>query len=99
MVVAAALFQIANFLLAALLYTLAGRLLLGLFLPEDSGNFIMRFFVLLTEPAVRIVALVTPRAVPHGIVVAFTLVWTFFARIALFLAFAALGAFQQPGGL
>ena len=96
---AAALFQIANFLLAALLYTLAGRLILGLFLPEDSPNFIMRFFVLLTEPAVRLVTLVTPRAVPHGIVVAFTLVWTFFARIAVFLLFAAMGAFQQPGGM
>jgi uncharacterized protein YggT (Ycf19 family) len=96
---AAALFQITNFLLAALMYTLAGRLILGLFLPEDSGNFIMRFFVLLTEPVVRLVALVTPAAVPHGIVTAFTLVWTFFARIALFLLFAALGAFQQPGGV
>jgi hypothetical protein len=91
---AAALFQILNFLLAALMYTLAGRLLLGLFMGADAPNFIMRFFVLLTEPVVRAVAVVTPRAVPDGVVVAFTLVWTFFARVALFLIFAAMGAFR-----
>ena len=91
---AAGLFQLVNFVLAALMYTLAGRLLLGLFLGPGSPNFIMRFFVMLTEPVVRIVAVVTPRAVPEGLIVAFTFVWTFFARVALFLLFAAMGAFR-----
>ncbi len=91
---AAGLFQIINFGLAALMYTLAGRLLLGLFLGPDSPNFIMRFFVLLTAPLVRLVAVVTPQAVPEGVLVAFTLVWAFFARVALFLLFAAMGAFR-----
>jgi YggT family protein len=90
---AAGLFQILNFVLAALMYTLAGRLLLGLFLGPDSPNFIMRFFTTITEPLVRAVAVVTPAAVPAGVLVAFTFVWTFFARVALFLAFAAMGAF------
>ena len=91
---AAGLFQILNFVLAALMYTLAGRLLLGLFLGPDSPNFIMRFFVMITEPAVRLVAVVTPRSVPYAVLVAFTFVWTFFARVALFLLFAAMGAFR-----
>lgn len=90
---AAGLFQLVNFVLAAILYTLAGRLLLGLFVGPESPNFIMRFFVLATDPLVRIVAVVTPASVPSGVLVAFTLVWAFFARIALFLVFAALGAF------
>ena len=94
---AAGLFQIINFVLAALLYTLAGRLLLGLFLGPDSPNFIMRFFVLLTDPLVRVVAVVTPISVPSGVLVAFTLVWTFFTRIALFLLFATMGAFAVAG--
>ena len=94
---AAGLFQLVNFVLAALMYTLAGRLLLGLFLGPDSSNFIMRFFVLITEPVVRAVAVVTPAAVPPGLLVAFTFVWTFFARVAFFLLFAALGAFRVAG--
>ncbi len=91
---AAGLFQIINFGLAALMYTLAGRLLLGLFLGPDSPNFIMRIIELLTAPLVRLVAVVTPQAVPEGVLVAFTLVWAFFARVALFLLFAAMGAFR-----
>ncbi len=94
---AAGLFQLVNFVLAALMYTLAGRLLLGLFLGPDSPNFIMRFFVLITEPVVRAVAFVTPAAVPYGLLVAFTFVWAFFARVACFLLFAALGAFRVAG--
>ena len=33
-----------NFVLAALMYTLLGRALLGLFVPPDSANYIWRFF-------------------------------------------------------
>lgn len=87
-----AVFQVLNLALAMVMYTLLGRLVLGLFLPPESGNFIMRFFVLLTQPVVRLVAAITPRIVPEGLVVAFALVWSFFARVALFIAFAALGA-------
>ncbi|TIV11798.1 MAG: YggT family protein, partial [Mesorhizobium sp.] len=37
-------FHIPNFILAAVMYTLMGRLLLGLFVPESWDNYIWRFF-------------------------------------------------------
>jgi uncharacterized protein YggT (Ycf19 family) len=39
-----------NFILAALMYTLVGRALLGLFVPPESPNYIWRFFVRVTDP-------------------------------------------------
>lgn len=91
-------FAALNFALAALMYTLLGRLLLGLVLPADSGNIIMRFFVRLTRPVVDAVRVVTPLAVPDGLLVPFAFVWTFFARVLLFLALAAFGAFAATTG-
>jgi hypothetical protein len=57
-------FQVPNLLLAMLMYTLAGRLLLGLILSPGSDNYIMRFFERLTDPVVRLVREVTPGMVP-----------------------------------
>jgi YggT family protein len=85
-------FQIPNLVLAMLMYTLAGRLLLGLVLSPDSNNFIMRFFAQLTDPVVKVVRLVTPGMVPLPVLLAFSLVWLFGLRIALVIGFAAAGA-------
>ena len=93
---ASIVFDILNFALAALMYTLLGRLLLGLVLPSDSGNIIMRFFVGLTQPVVAAVAVATPRIVPEGLLVALAFVWAFFARVLLFFTLAAFGAFGEP---
>jgi len=59
-------FQVPNFLLAALMYTLLGRALLGLFVEPDSTNYIWRFFCRFTDPFVAIVAAVAPKAVIPG---------------------------------
>jgi YggT family protein len=85
-------FQVPNLLLAMLMYTLAGRLVLGLVLSPDSNNFIMRFFAQLTDPVVKVVRLVTPGMVPLPVLLAFSLVWLFGLRIALVIVFAAAGA-------
>jgi YggT family protein len=85
-------FQVPNLVLAMLMYTLAGRLLLGLVLSPDSNNFIMRFFAQLTDPVVKVVRLVTPGMVPLPVLLAFSLVWLFGLRIALVIGFAAAGA-------
>ena len=37
-------FHLPNFVLAALMYTLLGRVLLGFLLDPDSPNYIWRFF-------------------------------------------------------
>lgn len=85
-------FQVPNLLLAMLMYTLAGRLLLGLVLAPGSDNYIMRFFERLTDPVVRLVGLAAPGIVPLPALVAFGIVWLFALRIVLLLAFAAAGA-------
>jgi YggT family protein len=85
-------FQVPNLLLAMLMYTLAGRLLLGLILSPGSDNYIMRFFERLTDPVVRLVREVTPGMVPLPVLVAFSLVWLFALRVALVIGFAAAGA-------
>jgi hypothetical protein len=43
-------FQVPNFVLAALMYTLLGRALLGLMVQPDSSNYIWRAFCKLTDP-------------------------------------------------
>ncbi len=85
-------FQIPNLVLAMLMYTLVGRLLLGLIVPPGSSNYILRFFEMLTDPVVRLVAAATPGIVPATAVVAFSVVWMFALRAALVVGFAAAGA-------
>ena len=53
-------FHVPNYLLAAVLYTLLGRFLLGLFVPPDWNNYIWRFFCRVTHPVLAAVAWVTP---------------------------------------
>ena len=55
-------FHLPNFILAALMYTLLGRALLGLIVGPDSSNYIWRFFCRFTDPVVAAVAVVTPKA-------------------------------------
>jgi YggT family protein len=88
-------YHLPNFVLAALMYTLLGRVLLGLFLDPDSGNYIWRFFARITDPVIAAVATVTPKAAPPVVVWLFGVVWLFWLRIFLIYAFIALGT--RPG--
>ena len=76
-------FYLPNFALAALMYTLLGRALLALFVEPDSSNYIWRFFCRITDPAVEVVALVTPKATVPVVVWLFGFVWLFWLRVAL----------------
>ena len=49
-------FHLPNFVLAALMYTLLGRAMLGLFVEPDSPNYIWRFFCRITDPVVAAVS-------------------------------------------
>ena len=55
-------FHLPNFILAALMYTLLGRAILGLIVDHNSQNYIWRFFCRSTDPIVDAVAFVTPKA-------------------------------------
>lgn len=79
-----------NFVLAALMYTLLGRVLLGLFVPPDSPNYIWRFFCRVTDPVAAAVALVTPKAAMPVVVWLFGVVWLFWLRVGLLYLFLLL---------
>ena len=88
-------FHLPNFVLAALMYTLLGRAMLGLFVEPDSPNYIWRFFCRLTDPVVAAVAVVTPKAAAPVVVWLFGFVWLFWLRVALLYLFLLMGAVPQ----
>lgn len=83
-------FHLPNFVLAALMYTLFGRIILGMVIDHDSKNYIWRFFCQATDPIVRVVAFITPQAAAPVILWGFAFVWLFWLRIGLFALFAVL---------
>lgn len=84
-------FHVPNFLLAALMYTLLGRVLLGLIVDQNSHNYIWRFFCRVTDPFVRVTAMVTPQAAAPVVVWLFAFVWLFWIRIGFYALFAISG--------
>jgi hypothetical protein len=88
-ILASWIFQIPNFVLAALMYTLLGRVLLGFFVAADSSNYIWRFFCRLTDPVVYVLSYVTPRAANPIVLWLFGVVWLFWLRIGLMYALLA----------
>jgi YggT family protein len=90
-------FHLPNFILAALMYTAIGRVVLTFVFDDDAPNFIWRFFKRLTDPVIKAVGYVTPRAVPPMIVLLFSIVWLFAARVALLALVSILGAAPTTG--
>jgi YggT family protein len=84
-------FHIPNFLLAALMYTLLGRALLSLFVDANSENYIWRFFCRVTDPFLRLIGKITPRAVPPQILWLFGFVWVFWLRVLFLYVYALFG--------
>lgn len=83
-------FHLPNYVLALIQYTLMGRFVLGLFVDAESGNYIWRFFVRLTDPVLRAVQLVTPLGATEGVLMVFAILWMLVLRIALFVLLAGL---------
>jgi YggT family protein len=90
-------YHLPNFVLAALMYTLLGRVLLGLMVDHDSPNYIWRFFCRVTDPIVAMVAVITPKAAAPVIVWLFGAVWLFWLRVGLLHLFLVLGLFPRAG--
>ena len=51
---------VVDYLLGVVMWTLIGRFAMGLFLPESSRFFFMRFFVRVTNPLLRLFDPITP---------------------------------------
>ena len=88
-------YHLPNFVLAALMYTLLGRAVLGLVVAPDSSNYIWRFFCRATDPVIMLIAPATPRAVAPVVIWLFGVVWLFWLRVGLLYLFLLLGAFPR----
>jgi YggT family protein len=84
-------FQIPNFVLAVVMYTMLGRAVLGLFVDSDSKNYIWRGFCSITDPVLKLIAPVTPKATAPVVMWLFGFVWMFWLRVLLLILFFSLG--------
>ena len=84
-------YALPNYILAALMYSLLARILLALFVPPDSANYIFRFLVRITAPVLCLFAFLTPRAVPPLLLVIFSAVWLLMIRFGFFIAMSRAG--------
>jgi YggT family protein len=85
-------FHLPNFALAAVMYTMLGRALLGLIVDPGSQNYIWRFFCRITDPVLAVLAKVTPKATAPVVLWLFAFVWLFWLRVLLLNIFLYLGA-------
>lgn len=88
-------FHLPNFALAAVMYTLLGRVLLNLFIDPDSPNYIWRFFCRITDPVIAATAYFTPKDAAPVVLWLFAFVWIFWLRILLLDIFLAVGAVSR----
>jgi len=90
-------FHIPNFILAALIYTLIGRYLLGLLFSKKPEAVILRVFESITNPILKVVRFITPAVVPNGLVLVFAVAWLMAARMFWFLTCVAAGMSPSVG--
>jgi uncharacterized protein YggT (Ycf19 family) len=84
-------FHLPNFVLAAAMYTMLGRALLGIVVPPESSNYIWRFFCRVTDPIINLFAWVTPKATAPVVLWLFCFVWLFWLRVLMLAVFAYTG--------
>lgn len=84
-------YHLPNYVIAVMMYAAIGRFILGMFVPENWSNFIWRGFVLVSDPAVKTVRILTPSAVPLQVVVLFTILWLLAIRVWFFFEMARWG--------
>jgi uncharacterized protein YggT (Ycf19 family) len=91
-------FHLPNFIIAAVMYSLLGRIILSFFAPPDWRNYIWRAFVRITDPVVRLVRLITPAILPDVLVLVFAFFWLMAARLALLALLASLNLLPTIAG-
>lgn len=91
-------FHLPNFILAALMYTMLGRLLLGLMVDADSPNYIWRFFCRITDPVLAVLSVLTPKVTPPAVLWLFGFVWMFWLRVVLHYTLLLLNLAPRLGG-
>ena len=88
-----------DYVMGAVMWTLIGRFGMGLFLPEDSNFFFMRFFVRATNPLLRLFAPITPGFLIQPMVPLFVAWFFFMIRFYLMpwlLGYSVMGMLSFP---
>ena len=90
---------VTDYLLGMVMWTLIGRFAMGIFLPEDSGFFFMKFFVKSTDPVVRVFKPVTPSFLIQPLVPLYVAWFFFMSRFYLMpwlLGYSVMGMLSFP---
>src|SRR5690606_35941969 len=90
-------FHLPNFILAVVMYTMLGRALLGLFVDADSKNYIWRGFCAITDPFLKLITPITPKATAPVVLWLFGFVWMFWLRVLLVGLFLSFGLLRASG--
>lgn len=85
------IFMIPNYILAALTYTLLGRIVLSFLFRAKPNAVINRVFAQITKPVVNVVRFFTPKVVADPLVLVLGLFWLTAMRVVLLLVTRALG--------
>jgi len=84
-------YHLPNYILAVLIYTLLGRFVLGMFVPEGWPNYIWRAFQTLTQPVLVGTRFITPAAIPSVWLPLVGVLWLMTVRVAFTLVMGAHG--------
>lgn len=80
-----------DYALAVLLWTMVGRVVLGLFVPKDWDNYIWRFFRTLTDPVLAVTARLSPSFMIEGLLPLVAVWYLIVLRIGWWLLLHGLG--------
>lgn len=90
---------IVDYLMGMIMWTLIGRFGMGIFLPEDSKFFFMRFFVKATDPLLKVFDPITPEFLIRSMVPLYV-AWFFFMfrfyLIPWLLGYSVMGMLSFP---
>jgi hypothetical protein len=90
---------ISDYLLGMVMWTLIGRFAMGIFLPEDSEFFFMKFFVRSTNPLIRAFKPITPSFLVQPMVPLYVAWFFFMFRFYLMpwlLGYSVMGMLSFP---
>ena len=88
-----------DYLLGVVMWTLIGRFAMGIFLPEDSSFFFMKFFVKSTNPLLKVFAPITPEFLIKPMVPIFVAWFFFMVRFYIMpwaLGYSVMGMLSFP---
>ena len=88
-----------DYLLGVVMWTLIGRFAMGIFLPQDSSFFFMKFFVNSTNPILKVFKPVTPEFLIQPFVPIYVAWFFFMVRFYLMpwlLGYSVMGMLSFP---